>query len=95
MEYSTLESWQEISATGVIYELGSLYDRFQRVPDPRDARGKRYSLVTLLVIIFLAKLCRQDSPNEIADWAQNHADELAGLLGLAQHHPASVSRHPG
>jgi predicted transposase YbfD/YdcC len=84
MEYSTLESWQEISVTGVIYEMGSLYDRFQQVPDPRDARGKRYSLVTLLVIIFLGKLCRQDSPVEIADWAHNHADELAGLLGLAQ-----------
>lgn len=84
MEYSTLESWQEISVTGVIYEMGSLYDRFQQVPDPRETRGKRNSLVTLLVIIFLAKLCWQDSPGEIADWAHNHADELADLLGLAQ-----------
>lgn len=84
MEYSTLKAWQEISATGVIYDLDSLYDRFQRIPDPRKARGKRYSLVTLLVIIFLGKLCRQDTPVEIADWAQNHAEELAGLLGLAR-----------
>lgn len=82
MEYSTLEHWQEISETGIIYDLGSLYDRFEQLRDPRKARGKRYRLVTLLVIIFLGKLCRQDSPVEIADWAQNHAEEIAGLLQL-------------
>jgi len=82
MEYSTLAAWQEISATGVVYTIGSLYDRFQGMSDPRKAKGKRYSLVTLLVLIFLAKLCGQDTPVEIADWAKNHADELADLLGL-------------
>ena len=56
MEYSTLEPWQEISETGIVYTLGSLYDRFQQISDPRKAKGKQYSLVTLLVLIFLAKL---------------------------------------
>jgi predicted transposase YbfD/YdcC len=82
MEYSTLEPWQEISETGIVYSLGSLYDHFQRIQDPRKAKGKRYSLVTLLVLIFLAKLSGKDKPVEIADWAQNKADELAQLLGL-------------
>ncbi len=82
MEYSTLESWQGVSETGIIYDLGSLYDRFKRLSDPRKARGKRYSLVTLLVVIFLGKLCGQDSPVEIADWAQNQAEEISGLLQL-------------
>jgi len=82
MEYSTLEPWQEYSENGVIYELGSLFDRIQRLSDPRRARGKRYSLVTLLVIIFLAKLCGQDTPVGIADWASNHAQELTQLLQL-------------
>jgi predicted transposase YbfD/YdcC len=36
----------------------------------------------LLMVIFLAKLCGKDKPGEIADWAQNHAEELADLLGL-------------
>jgi predicted transposase YbfD/YdcC len=84
MEYSTLEAWQEISETGIVYTLGSLYDRFQRISDPRKAKGKRYSLVTLLVLIFLAKMCNQDTPVAIADWAKNHAEELAKLLNL--HH---------
>jgi len=82
MEYSTLEPWQEISETGIVYGLGSLYDRFQQLCDPRKAKGKRYSLVTLVVLIFLAKLCDQDTPMAIADWAKNHADELVKLLNL-------------
>ena len=82
MEYSTLAPWQEISETGVVHDLGSLYDRFHKIKDPRKAQGKRYSLVTLLVVIFLAKLSNQDTPVAIADWARNHAVELAELLQL-------------
>jgi predicted transposase YbfD/YdcC len=38
--------------------------------------------VTLLVLIFLAKLCGKDTPVEIADWAKNQAEALTQLLGL-------------
>jgi predicted transposase YbfD/YdcC len=82
MEYSTLEPWQEINEHGVIYDLNSLIAYFQKVSDPRKARGKRYHLVSLLVIVFLAKLCGQDTPVEIADWAKNHAETLVQLLKL-------------
>lgn len=82
MDSSTLKPWQEISEGGVVHDRGSLYARFEKVGDPRHAHGKRYRLTTLLVIIFLAKLCGKDRPGEIADWAKNHAEELAGLLKL-------------
>ena len=82
MEYSTLERWQDIGETGVIYDKGSLYGRFHEISDPRKAKGKQHSLVLLLSVIFLAKLSGKDKPDEIADWARNHADELAKLLGL-------------
>jgi hypothetical protein len=49
MEYSTLEPRQEMSETGIVYSPGSLYDRFQQIGDPRKAKGKRYSLVTLFM----------------------------------------------
>lgn len=84
MEYSTLRPWQEISETGITYSIGSLYDRFQQITDPRKAKGKQYSLVTLLVLIFLAKLCGKDNPVEMADWAKNEADELSRILGLSR-----------
>ena len=82
MEYSTLEPWQEISESGIVYTQGSLYDLFQQLKDPRKAKGKQYSLLTLLVVIFLAKLSGKDTPVEIADWAANHAEAIAQLLGL-------------
>jgi predicted transposase YbfD/YdcC len=82
MEYSTLEPWQEIGETGIIHDRGSLYGRFHHICDPRQPKGKQYSLVTLLVVIFVGKLVGKDKPDEIADWAKNHAEELAEMLGL-------------
>jgi predicted transposase YbfD/YdcC len=82
MEYSTLKPWQAISETGIVYTLGSLYGRFERMTDTRKKKGKQYSLLTLLTLIFLAKLSGKDNAVEIADWAKNEADELSSLLGL-------------
>jgi len=82
MKYNTIEPWQEIGETGIIHDKGSLYERFHHTSDPRRPKGKQYSLVMLLVVIFLAKLVGKDKPDEIADWAKNHAEELAELLGL-------------
>ncbi len=82
MEYSTLERGQEISATGVIYEIGSVYAGLWQLTDLRKARGKQYSLVTMLTLILLAKLSGQDKPVEIADWAKNNQAKLVELLKL-------------
>ena len=91
MEYTTLYPWQEISAEGIVYSIGSLYDRFQQLSDPRKAKGKQYSLLTLLVIIFLAKMVGKDKPLDIAAWAQNHAEEIVKMLGLK--HKRMPSHH--
>jgi predicted transposase YbfD/YdcC len=80
MEYSTVGKNQEISAEGVIYDKGSVYDRLHKLQDMRKARGKQYSLVGLLMVILLAKLCGADKPTEIADWGKNHQDEMIRLL---------------
>ena len=82
MEYSTIERWQEISETGIIHDRDSLHGRFHQLSYKRGAKGKRYSLVMLLSIIFLAKLAGKDKPDEIADWAENQAKELEKLLQL-------------
>jgi len=82
MEYSTLKPWQEIGETGIIHDRDSLYGRFHHISDPRRPKGKQYSLVTLLALIFLAKLAGKDKPDEISGMAKNHSEELAELLGL-------------
>jgi predicted transposase YbfD/YdcC len=80
MEYSTVRKNQEISAEGVVYDKGSVYDRLHKLQDMRKARGKQYSLVGLLMVILLAKLCGEDKPTAIAEWGKNHQAELLDLL---------------
>lgn len=82
MEYSTLKPWQEIGETEIIHDGESIYGQIHHLTDPRGAKGKRYSLVMLVTVIILAKLCGKDKPEEIADWAKNHAEELGELLQL-------------
>jgi len=76
MDYINIAAHQEISEAGLIYDLGSLYDYFTQVYDPRDDRGKRYDLAELLVVMFLAKMAGQQNPSQIADWVAHRVDEL-------------------
>lgn len=83
MEYSTIEPWDDVDPNWVVYEAGSLYDFLNQIPDKRKARGKRYSLLTLLAVIFLAKLSGADKPEEIADWCRARSVALVHLLQLS------------
>ncbi len=76
MDYINVPLDQEISVTGLIYDLGSLYDFLTRVIDPRDARGKRYLLVELLVLMILAKMAGQQNASQIADWVAHRMEIL-------------------
>ena len=82
MEYSTVGSGQEISKEGVVYDKGSIYGRLQNLTDLRKARGKRYSLTTVLMIVLLAKLSGANSPTEIAEWGIYHQSEVEALLRI-------------
>jgi predicted transposase YbfD/YdcC len=80
MDYSRIGKGQEISEDGVIYEKGSVYERLHKLTDKRKARGKRYSLTTILMIIMLAKISGANTPTEIAEWGNHHREELECLL---------------
>jgi predicted transposase YbfD/YdcC len=78
------------SNTGQVINLGSLYERLEGLKDKRKAKGKRYALATILVGMFLAKLCGEDKPSGIAEWVALRGAWIAQVLGLKR---ASMPSH--
>lgn len=81
MEYSR-KTEREISESGVEFDARSVYARLGKITDARKAKGRRYGLSNILMIILMAKLCGEDKVLGIADWAKNRQAELIQLLGL-------------
>lgn len=82
MHYNTGRTDLAWSETGCVVELGSLAAYFERLPDQRCARGKRYQLAQVCILAVLAKLSGEDHPLGIAQWAQLRQPLLGPLLGL-------------
>jgi predicted transposase YbfD/YdcC len=72
----------DVQQSGMIFDVSSLYAFLLKLTDRRKRRGIRYSLATILVLLILAKLCGQDKPYAIADWAQNRSEYLVEALRL-------------
>lgn len=84
MQYSTGRIEREISANGIEFDRGSVYDRLCQLTDLRGVNGKRYRLETVLMIVIMAKLCGEDTPFGIAEWAKHRQEELVKLLCLSR-----------
>ena len=52
--------------------IPSLYEALREVPDPRDDKGKRHPLVSMLGIACVALLCGYKSPYAISEWIGNY-----------------------
>ncbi len=72
----------EAQAQGTFFEVGSLLAAFAHLTDQRSARGVRYDLAPVLVLMVLAKLAGQDRPSGIAHWISLRAAWLIKALGL-------------
>ena len=70
-----------MASDGLVVDVHSLYAWLGKLEDKRDARGLRYSLVTILVLIVLAKLAGEDRLAGIAEWVKHRASFLAEALG--------------
>jgi len=79
MDYTNLQPNQDVDEHGLIFDIGSLYARLMEVRDTRKRKGKRYTLVMLLVLMILAKLGGEDKPSGIADWVANRKVQLIGM----------------
>lgn len=82
MDFSILGKEQDICVNGVIFDQRSIYDRLHKIKDLRKARGKRYSLVTVMMIILMAKLSGANTVTDIAEWGENHKEEIVKNLKL-------------
>lgn len=83
MDCSIAGVQQEYGATGIVYDEGSVYAGLCQLTDIRKAKGKQYALEMILLIVVMAKLCGEDKPLGIAEWAQHRQAELVPLLGLS------------
>ena len=67
---------------GFVIDLNSLYAALTQLHDQRDPRGVRYSLVTIVVFVLLAKLAGENFVSGIADWVAYRIEPLSELLHL-------------
>ena len=80
MPYTTASFDVNVNPDGFVVDLGSLYDHLCDVTDCRHARGVRYSLVSILICVVLAKLAGEDHIAGIAHWVALRKDALATVL---------------
>ena len=67
--------------SGMLLNLGQLQAELAKIPDQRKAKGKRYSLAILLMVIILAKLSGEDKPTGISEWAGCRKKDLQAFFG--------------
>lgn len=78
MDYITIEVEQN---EGRLLNIGEMYEALGRVDDKRKEKGKRYTVEILLMVVILAKLCGENTPYGMAEWAKMRAVELQSLFG--------------
>lgn len=82
MDYTILVSESKGGQEQAIEGIRSLYKACQQVVDGREARGKRYDLAGLLVVLVLAKLAGMKSVLGASDWIHDQEVLLREGLGL-------------
>lgn len=86
MDYITIEVKESECR---LLNIGELYVALEQVNDKRRARGKRYTIGILLIVVILAKLSGEDTPYGMAEWAKLRSKQLQELFGY--HRPVKPS----
>jgi hypothetical protein len=74
---------------------GSLLECFAAVPDPRDPRGIRHSLASVLALCLSAVLCGNTAIEDVTAWAHAAPQEVLAAAGARQNAlGARVAPHP-
>ncbi len=83
MDYTTLIAESQEGQEPPAKRMQSLYEVCKQVVDGREARGKRYDLAGLLVVLILAKLAGMQSLLGASDWVQDQEGFLREGLQLS------------
>lgn len=78
------ESGQESEAA-----LGSLLEALREIPDPRDPRGVRHPLASLLALCIVAFVCGRQNLKQIRRFGRDHP-EVLDALGFPRRRSPSV-----
>lgn len=73
MDHITLENK---NGEGIVFDIGQLMAQFEQLTDTRQARGKRYSLPFLLILILMAKLAGENTPKGVAEWLRLRGQQI-------------------
>jgi hypothetical protein len=69
----------------------SLFVVLAAVPDPRDPRGRRYPLVSVLAVAVCAVLAGACTFAAVADWVRDQDRSVWGRLGFTDRVPAATT----
>jgi hypothetical protein len=64
--------------------VGSLFDAFATMPDPRKRRGRRHSLAAVLALATVAMLAGARSLYAIAQWGRSQPPSVVSALGFTR-----------
>lgn len=59
-----------------------LMDILNQIPDPRQPKGKRYSLSSILALVCMANMCGYKSYSTVSEWGKNYGSEMLKALGF-------------
>lgn len=83
MDYTTLIPEIKSAKEEAEMQPVTLYEALQQLEDGRAARGKRYELAALLVLLVLAKLAGMRSLLGASDWIKDQQERLCASLQLS------------
>jgi hypothetical protein len=94
LEQADLPSLDPVDRTGTGLVVLSLVEAFERVPDPRRARGSRHGLVPLLMLAACAVMTGARSFAAIGEYARDKGQLVLDTLGAGGPlpHPATIRR---
>ena len=91
MQYTATAS----TGATVTFAVETLPQAFARIPDPRRAQGRRYSVAAILSLAVVAVLANHTSVLAMAEWAARQTRQVRRALGFVRDttpHQTTIAR---